>query len=346
MSPGLSTEYRIIRNFLQKRWFLLALIVTLLVGCVFAPLLQPLAELGALRNAVVAMVLFLMALPLEARTMWTCLRRPLAPLLACGVNLGLLPLFAWVIAAPLPTEMRLGLYVAAATPCTLASASVWTRRAGGNDAVAMMVTVLTNLSCFVVTPLWMVFFTGRNVETESLQLGAMVSKLGLLVLLPMAAAQVLRRISPTTGTWAVSQKSALSVGAQLGILTMVLIGAIRTGLRLREPGGEGLALPFVAMAIAVVALHLSMLFAGLLLGRGLGLRREDRIAVGFAGSQKTLMVGLQVAVDQGLSILPMVTYHVSQLLADTVVADWLRSRGEAVAEREAGDPAAGVIERT
>ena len=269
--------------------------------------------------------------------MWTSLRRPLAPLLACGVNLGLLPLFAWVIAAPLPTEMRLGLYVAAATPCTLASASVWTRRAGGNDAVAIMVTVLTNLSCFVITPLWMVFFTGRSVDSESVQLGAMVYKLGLLVVLPMAGAQLLRRLSHKVGGWAVANKTALSVGAQLGILTMVLVGAIRTGMRLREPGSGGLALPFVAMLVAVLVLHLTMLFAGVFLGRVLGLRREDRIAVGFAGSQKTLMVGLQVAVDHGLSILPMVTYHVGQLLADTVVADWFRTRGEAEAEA-GGEP--------
>ena len=33
----------------------------------------------------------------------------------------------------------------------VASAAVWTRRAGGNDAVALIVTISTNLACFLLT---------------------------------------------------------------------------------------------------------------------------------------------------------------------------------------------------
>ena len=54
------------------------------------------------------------------------------------------------------------------------------------------------------------------------------------------------------------------------------------------------------------------------------LNRADQISVGFAGSQKTLMVGLQVAIDLGINVIPMVAYHISQLLIDTLVADRLR----------------------
>jgi sodium/bile acid cotransporter 7 len=57
----------------------------------------------------------------------------------------------------------------------------------------------------------------------------------------------------------------------------------------------------------------------------LGFSREDRIAVGIAGSQKTLMVGLQMGLEIKLSILPIVVYHVGQLLLDTIIADRLRA---------------------
>ena len=68
----------------------------------------------------------------------------------------------WRGVAPLLRgDLAVGLLVAAAAPCTLASAAVWTRRAGGNDAVALMVTIGTNLTCFVVTPLWLLVTTGR-----------------------------------------------------------------------------------------------------------------------------------------------------------------------------------------
>ena len=60
--------------------------------------------------------------------------------------------------------------------------------------------------------------------------------------------------------------------------------------------------------------------------------RAERIAVGFSGSQKTLLVGLAVSVEDyanfPLACLPMVAYHVGQLLVDTVIADKLRARGE------------------
>ena len=49
------------------------------------------------------------------------------------------------------------------------------------------------------------------------------------------------------------------------------------------------------------------------------------VAVGFAGSQKTLMVGLTIALQfGGLTILPMLAYHVLQLLIDTLLANRLR----------------------
>jgi sodium/bile acid cotransporter 7 len=56
------------------------------------------------------------------------------------------------------------------------------------------------------------------------------------------------------------------------------------------------------------------------------LSREDAIAVGFAGSQKSCMVGLEVCAQLDVTVLPMVAYHVGQLLADTVIADRFRER--------------------
>jgi sodium/bile acid cotransporter 7 len=56
------------------------------------------------------------------------------------------------------------------------------------------------------------------------------------------------------------------------------------------------------------------------------LDRANQIAVGISGSQKTLMVGLQMAMELGFNIIPMVFYHVSQLLIDTLFVDFFRRR--------------------
>jgi len=75
------------------------------------------------------------------------------------------------------------------------------------------------------------------------------------------------------------------------------------------------------------------------LGRAAGLPREDWIAVGIAGSQKTLMIGLvmALALDLGIGMLPMIGYHAVQLIIDTIVADRLAARTPEI-ERSPGLP--------
>src|SRR5262249_29507311 len=75
------------------------------------------------------------------------------------------------------------------------------------------------------------------------------------------------------------------------------------------------------MVAIVLTVHVVVLVCGILLARGLRFTPENQIAVGLAGSQKTLMVGLQISLELGVSVLPMITYHVGQLLIDTIVVD-------------------------
>ncbi|HIN95119.1 MAG TPA: hypothetical protein EYN03_05695, partial [Planctomycetes bacterium] len=65
-------------SILKRRWFLIALAAVLAIGMGFAPWLQPLSKLPGLRHLIVALVLFIMALPLEASMMLATVRRPTA----------------------------------------------------------------------------------------------------------------------------------------------------------------------------------------------------------------------------------------------------------------------------
>ena len=324
-----------VKTWLRKRWFLIALAGVLFVGFSGSATFAPLADAPLLRRSIVAVVLFVMALPLELSAVWRAIRYPGPSLLAAGINFGLLPLLAWALfqfamkPLGLNEQLAVGILIAAATPSTLASAAVWTRRAGGNDTVPVLVTLITNLSCFVVTPLWLVAMTGQ--EVDSLQLGAMVIKLLCLIVLPMGVAQLCRLRAPVRA-WAADHKGVLGVVAQCGVLTMILLGSVRAGLSIREAetsaAAAGLA-DYGLMLALVLGIHLSMLTIGHLAGSWLRMSRGERIAVGFAGSQKTLLVGLTVAVEDygvyALAVLPMVAYHVGQLLVDTVIADRLRA---------------------
>jgi sodium/bile acid cotransporter 7 len=142
----------------------------------------------------------------------------------------------------------------------------------------------------------------------------------------MLVAQVVRIHRPLAG-WSTQHKVALGVFAQSGVLCMVFLGAIRTGIRLGEDNSQALlAWDLVTILLAVVVVHVSMLWFGVILARCSRFSREDQIAVAFAGSQKTLMVGLLVAISLQVSILPMIAYHVSQLFVDTLIADHFRAQ--------------------
>jgi sodium/bile acid cotransporter 7 len=310
-----------------RHWFLAALFAVLTTGIGFSSALTPLPAVVWLRPAIIITVMFAMALPLRTAAFAHALRSPRAPILGVLVNFVLVPLLAWggvsVVGARLglSQDTAFGILVAATVPCTLASASVWTRRAGGNDAVSIMVTIVTNGLCFLVTPAWLHAILGKMPDFDPV---AMVYRLGLLVVLPIAAAQLLRR-AQRIGAWATENKTSLGVVAQCGVLLMVFLGAIGMGNRMSESDAS----PWLENTIAiglVLSVHLAALVLALWLSRLAGTSYRDSIAVSLAGSQKTLPVGLEVCAQLGITILPIFAYHIGQLLADTVVADRLRKR--------------------
>jgi len=320
-----------IQIFIARRWFLAALLIALVTGATSASRLGFLIEWRWLRDGVLVAVMFLMAFPLEARSVWKTLCRPLPALVAIGVNLGIIPLMAWLVAPMLGESLGFGLIAAAATPCTLASASVWTRRAGGNDAISLVVTVVTNAACFIVTPAWLWLATGRVVGGNAVSFGSLGQKLAVLAVLPMLVAQAMRGV-PRCAAWANRNKGPLGFAAQWGVLTMVLLGAIQMGRSLASQPESAFASRLAATVVAVVGIHVIAFGIGFAAGSRLGFVREDTTAVAFAGSQKTLMIGLQVSIELGASIIPMVAYHVGQLLIDTLFADRIRHHVRSAAE--------------
>jgi sodium/bile acid cotransporter 7 len=276
--------------FVYRRWFLLALVLVLFAGIGWPDAMQPIVP-WLPGDVILAVVTFTMALPL-----------------------------GWLASRMLPAELAVGVILAATVPCTLASAAVWTRRAGGNDAVAFLVTMITNLACFLVIPAWLLLLVGirADVDFREIVLGLM-----LLVVLPILTAQVLRQW-PLIGSWATRHKELLSGLAQLGVLLMVFVGAVNCGERLAAVDSSSIASSgnIAMMIVAVTMVHVILLVMGFSLSRMFRIARADAIGVAFSGSQKTLMVGAYLAMAVGpLAILPMVAYHAAQLVIDTLIAD-------------------------
>jgi sodium/bile acid cotransporter 7 len=311
----------------RKHWFLIALLTALFTGYKFCEPFASLASLDWLKWSIVSVTMFLMAWPLALGNFQRAFSRPAAPLLACALNLIGIPLLVWPLVGLVGIELGPGMMVAAATPCTLASAAVWTRRAGGDDSVAIVVTIITNSSCFLVMPFWIYVQTGNSIESSLLY--GTIYKLLLFVVLPIAVAQ-LARVESKSAAWATANKPRLSTAALIGILSMVFLGAVNMGLRLDNETSSLTLPPLLFMALLLTLVHCIVFWAGYWIASKIKLPREEQIAVSFSGSQKTLMIGLSVAVNLGMSIIPIVAYHAIQLIVDTVFADWMRAkeRGE------------------
>ncbi len=297
------------------------------VGVLGTNYLKQLNEFTIARTVLVCLVMGMMALPIPFELIRQSLFRPWPAILASLVNMVFVPLAAWLAAWTLSPYLAGGLIVAAVIPCTLASAAVWTRRAGGDDTVAILVTLITNCTCVVVTPAWLVVLLSRNVQVE---LWPMVNELLLVVLMPIAVAQILR-LNRTVGDWSERNKSALAISCQVGILIMVLSGAIQMGEHLHS-GAANASVTLVEIlwtTALTVLIHLLAMAAAWYLAASTRVARPQQIAAAISGSQKTLMIGLKMALDCGVSILPMVAFHVGQLLIDTFIADYLKKGSSA-----------------
>lgn len=340
------------RQFLVKRWFLVALAVLISGGLALGGLLgQRVVDdmsLVVRPRLVTAVVLFLMAFSLDSTQLKQSFRSPGPVAWAFLVNFGAIPLMGWALMSiQTSPDFAYGLMIAASVPCTMAAASVWTRKAGGNDAVSLLVTVSTNGLCFILTPFWLNLTTTGNVSLDFWQ---MFWRLVTAVLIPTVLGQLVRQI-PAAARFAVRYKTPLGVVAQACILTIVFSAASRAGVRLSEDGPKpelhGVALVWGTC----IAVHLAAMGLSYIGGQAMGFARGDQIAVAFAGSQKTLPIGVLLATDPAMfgnpnllgsglgvpfAVFPMLMFHASQLFIDTAIAD--RFAAEEMNSPQPGEP--------
>lgn len=307
-------------RFLARRWFLL-----LLIGGFTLAALRP-DWLHWTRHAdarfIMAGALFLSAWTLQSRSLYRALVRPLPALWAAVISYGPLPALAWLLGQLLPLEdFRIGLMITASVPCTLASAVLWTRMAGGDEATALLSTLLTTALSWLATTAWLTAVTGSDVVLDT---AGMMTNLALVLVVPVGVGQ-LARVSPLLAGTADRFKVSLSVVSRLLVVLIMFRAAVEVRERL-DDSTPGLGV-LLLTALICVGTHLLALAAGFGSSKLLGFDRSAQVAVAFAGSQKTLPVSLYLFEayyrSYPLAVIPLAFYHVGQLIVDTFIADAL-----------------------
>eukprot|EP00192_Tetraselmis_astigmatica_P006473 CAMPEP_0117687150 /NCGR_PEP_ID=MMETSP0804-20121206/22956_1 /TAXON_ID=1074897 /ORGANISM="Tetraselmis astigmatica, Strain CCMP880" /LENGTH=440 /DNA_ID=CAMNT_0005499143 /DNA_START=94 /DNA_END=1416 /DNA_ORIENTATION=- len=220
--------------------------------------------------------------------------------------------------------LTIGFAVFCCVPTTLTSGVTLATQAGGNGALALMLTVTTNVVGVFTTPLMlslMLSLSGMDTAATgdiTFDTGALILKLILTILLPTLVGKVIRESHKAVPAWVTNHKVALSLtnNSLLIIIVWMTISSGRDqilsqGLTLLLVVGIGIALHVAFLAFNAVAVW------------ALALPKAERKAVHILASQKTLPVAVTVLSflppslgDAGLLTIPCIIGHLSQLFID------------------------------
>ena len=309
--------------FVQRYWFLAALILLIPVGLAWPEPGQYIKEKGQVIPVFVGIMLGIAGFTMDTSRLIKQAThfRAVLPVLASTYLLA--PVAAYGLArafAPGGNEHFLpAMMIMAAQAGSLASAIALTHMAGGNRELALICTVLSNGLTVVLTPYILEISIGREVAFD---LGRMVLRMVLIVLLPIVAGQLLRR-----HLWDRTEKIRfiIRLAPQFIILLFVYTGFAAGAGKLTQDAS--LVLRFLA---ACVLLHLILLTANTLAAMALKLSWPDRTAMIYTGSQKTLPNGIYIwntfFPANPYGAIPLVLYHLFQLIVDTLLAPVLERR--------------------
>lgn len=236
------------------------------------------------------------------------------------LGLALVALFGKVLGP----ELALGVLFLAVLPSTIQSSIAFTSMAGGNIPAAICAASLSNIVGVVLTPLLvgkLLHMDGGGVSIEAVQ------KIGLQILLPFVLGQILR---PLIGGF-VQRHKLLTMVVDRGSILLIVYSAFSASTVSQL--WSQIPLPAMLLSLFVVILFLALAMAGMAAaGRLFGLPQQDQAVLFFCGSTKSLASGLPIAsaifpaATVGATVLPVMMYHMLQLLVCSFIAQRMLRR--------------------
>ncbi|KAI8472186.1 MAG: SBF-like CPA transporter family-domain-containing protein [Monoraphidium minutum] len=245
-----------------------------------------------------------------------------------AISLALLPALGAAIASGLRAAgfnrlLADGMVVMAAMPTTVSTNVVFTKRAAGNEAAALVNAVLGNIIGIFITPLWLSLFL--DVQGQAPYAKVLV-ELSYTVIAPLVLGQVLQYTLPKAVEWFKSKVNTADVSS-LCILLLVwaTFSSTFADPNAKASARDAAAVAGLDVAFLLLAAAASFLVAWPPVGRrgraALRATRPDAVAVVVCGSTKTVALGVPLisvlfgATDYaGLLATPLVVYHALQIL--------------------------------
>ncbi len=219
--------------------------------------------------------------------------------------------------------IQAGLLYLAVLPTTISSCIILTSSYKGDASAALFNATFSNIAGVFVTPLWCIALFA-NTSGEFPPLGSLISKISLLVLLPLAIGQILRPfLREQIASW-----QTFFTRASNGMIVFVVYVAFSNSVV--NDLWNSFGWQAIAVALLFVTIFLLLLSALIWTTAELASRHFDqRVAVFFCSSQKTLAAGVPMAaiifagqsgvIQESFIILPIMLYHSLQLFLAGII---------------------------
>ncbi|MFF3393833.1 bile acid:sodium symporter family protein [Streptomyces sp. NPDC002669] len=217
----------------------------------------------------------------------------------------------------LTPQLHSGLLFLCLVPSTIQSSIAFTSIARGNVSAAICAGSFSSIAGIFLTPLFAAVLLGE--EGGGFSADALL-RIAVQLLLPFVAGQLLRR---WIGGFLTRRKKILG-RVDRGSILLVVYTAFSAGMvtgvwHQVTPARLGALLGVEALLLAL------MLTIGWYGAKRLGFGREDRVAIQFAGANKSLAAGLPMAsvlfgAQASLAVLPLMLFHQMQLMVCAVIA--------------------------
>lgn len=251
--------------------------------------------------------------------------------------LGITPLFGFLmVEIPFsPTEFSTGLALFCCVPTTLTSGVTLVTQAKGNTALALILTVGSNLLGVLTTPFMLTAVLGE--ADISLDATKLLLKLVITIFIPLCIGKAFRENFSPVVDFTARNKVSLSI-LNNGCLIMVVWQTIS---RSQSTIVEQSAGRLFSMIIAGIMLHCVYLALNGAATQVLRLPWNERKAVWLLTSQKTLPVAITVLSylpeedvgEHGLIAIPCIIGHLSQLFMDAYICSkWGEMADKEIAE--------------
>ncbi|XP_039133516.1 probable sodium/metabolite cotransporter BASS4, chloroplastic isoform X3 [Dioscorea cayenensis subsp. rotundata] len=321
-------------DFAAKNFLPLALVCGVAFG-VADPTLGCLAHKYSLSRVSTFGIFFISGLTLQSREIDAAIEAWPAGLFGLSSILLFTPLFSRLILQLklVPQEFVTGVAVFCCMPTTLSSGIALTQLAGGNSALALAMTVISNMLGIMIVPFSLSIFimTGRGVSVPTLEL---FRSLFNTLLVPLVLGKVLRDILSGVAKFVDQNRHSLSMASALllSLVPWIQVSRSRPLLLSVNPASFAIAISLGAL------LHLALLALNMLAMRSLSAlsggsrsvfsKKDNARAVIIVASQKTLPVMVAVVEqlngalgESGLLILPCVASHIIQIIIDSFLVN-------------------------